>query len=865
MKRAVVLALAGAVVLGLLQSAPAVKAQSPAPDALSFFKNYFITGDYAIGGVGLRNQGVNGLATGSIQIAGVPANADIAAAYLYWQVVAKDATGTDSGSLPVTFRSRPLRSADGPFGKQLGSGTAPCWSNGGGTGSSGGTNKTYTYRADVLRLFDIDDATGKFVVNGSHQVQLPDGNGTTALGASLVVIYRDPTQPLNAIVMYDGGYTMDNSTQSMSQGIQGFYDPATTNATLTMIVGSGQANKSERVTFNGTAIATNPFQASQGPSWDNPTFPVSSPTSLTTVSVGVDHVGFSSFDCLTWAAAIYKTQVKDTDGDGLLDKWETATSAAPILDPKGRALPPLGDMGANPLKQDIFMEIGYMDAPEQAYGGATKPAHSHLPTHETLKLVGDAFKNAPSPIAVHFDVGAGYPLGDATDASKNAEEYLVPRALARGGESIPEQATVCQRGATDAPWVCQFSAYPGTVGWKTGFRYLRDEVLSVTPPAGTPAPPPGEDYCDTPGYTCNRRFDQPRKDMFRYALFAHALGVPKSDQPCLDADNHPVQGDPGTGLCSAPLRDNPKFHTPVPNTGVGDFPGGDVMLTLGAFNDVNSIPVGTPFMQASTLMHEFGHNAQRRHGGDPSLQNCTPTYLSVMNYLYQLRGLLDDGGKPHLDFSRGIITPPIDETALFDGSHATLPYRIGYYAPLAGSYLDGLQLNGASKHCDGTDVAASEQPMIRIDARTAAGAIDWNANGTVDLGQSFDVNFNGETRKTDGSPEILNGSNDWSQLLLNQIGARRNTGGLYVDTTGHLAVGPLSLDSGRGDLGRGDLGRGDLGRGDLGRGDLGRGDLGRGDLGRGDLGRGDLGKPALGRGDRGRGDLGGGDLVLNDP
>jgi hypothetical protein len=212
-----------------------------------------------------------------------------------------------------------------------------------------------------------------------------------------------------------------------------------------------------------------------------------------------------------------------------------------------------------------------------------------------------------------------------------------------------------------------------------------------------------------------------------------------------------------------------------------------------------------------------------------------------------------------------VINPAIDETALFDGSHSSLPYRIGYYAPLAGSYLDGLQLSGASKHCDGTDVLTGEERMIRIDARTAAGAIDWNANGVVDLGQSFDVNFNGDTYKGDGSAEILNSSDDWSQLVLNQIGARRNTGGLYIDTTGHLAVGPLSLDSGRGDLGRGDLGRGDLGRGDLGRGDLGRGDLGRGDLGRGDLGRGDLGKRALGRGDLGRGDLGGGDLFLNDP
>ena len=46
-------------------------------------------------------------------------------------------------------------------------------------------------------------------------------------------------------------------------------------------------------------------------------------------------------------------------------------------------------------------------------------------------------------------------------------------------------------------------------------------------------------------------------------------------------------------------------------------------------------------MQASTLMHEWGHNFGRRHGGDLGEPNCKSQYLSVMNYLYQLRGLPD--------------------------------------------------------------------------------------------------------------------------------------------------------------------------------------------------------------------------------
>jgi len=79
-------------------------------------------------------------------------------------------------------------------------------------------------------------------------------------------------------------------------------------------------------------------------------------------------------------------------------------------------------------------------------------------------------------------------------------------------------------------------------------------------------------------------------------------------------------------------------------------------------------------MQASTLMHELGHNLERRHGGEAFEPNCKPLYLSVMNYLYQLRGLLDDRGVPHLDFSGSSYDgTQIDETSLSDGRPSGFP------------------------------------------------------------------------------------------------------------------------------------------------------------------------------------------------
>src|SRR5215470_5277764 len=64
--------------------------QARAANALTFFKNYFVAGDYVTGGVGLRGQGVvnSGVATmvggtnqlyatGTIHMGDVPQNADL--------------------------------------------------------------------------------------------------------------------------------------------------------------------------------------------------------------------------------------------------------------------------------------------------------------------------------------------------------------------------------------------------------------------------------------------------------------------------------------------------------------------------------------------------------------------------------------------------------------------------------------------------------------------------------------------------------------------------------------------------------------------------------------------------------------------
>ena len=198
------------------------------------------------------------------------------------------------------------------------------------------------------------------------------------------------------------------------------------------------------------------------------------------------------YDCITWGAIALSTAVADMDGDGLPDGLEDA--AAGLKDPDGKDLPNLNAMGADSGQRDIFIEVNAMRAePGTSYGSAAAPydstvntftdvdGHDHVPTPEVLKMVGDAYANAPGGgIRAHFDVGdvaAYHALGlvqhnDWVDdyTSTVADQYLVVNG-ARGGEIITE--TACD---PDSPF-CHFPDYPGTVLWKLGLQSHRDAMV----------------------------------------------------------------------------------------------------------------------------------------------------------------------------------------------------------------------------------------------------------------------------------------------------------------------------------------------------------------------------------------------------
>jgi len=877
---------AAILILELFVAATQIGHAQTVNDGLHFFKNYFVTGGSVTGNVDFGSQsGGGGFVTGVIPISGVPQDADIVGAFLYWETIA-------AGSQPSTVAGARFHGFDiSSVTKQIGfraltANYAPCWSSG------GGSNTTYTmatYRTDVLRFLPVgDDPTkpgfGKRLANSTdlatqfpdvtdarnaHTVRLPEaGTGNQVpqtAGASLVIIYRDTRDdispaagaqrpPLTSVVIFDG-LDLQALGATSTNTIKGFYlaSSPTPAATLTTIVGSGAKNGTEQLSFNSQVIASNPFIGVASPGsdrgWDSPTFDVSTLIGQSATSaygqqadVTITHASATPYDCLNQTAVIVNTTAQDADDDGIVDSWESSDSSGSLLDPNGVPLPDLYAMGARSNKKDLFVEIGRTVLNEtyaNPFQGSVSP-HDHMPSAAALAMVGDAFKRAPvtnpngtTGIAVHFDVGNHYQDGIATNP---AAPYVIPfkhadgtactapdagdhtfdvNCLARGGESIIE--TACVPNAANN-FHCQFPGYRGVVGWKTGFRFLRDQPLD------DPTTAADESNCAAAPISCSRRFDRNRKDIFHYALFPHALGVQRLDDPNTLSDES-VAGNPATPV-------------PVGVSGTGDgggSGGGDLMVTLGFWDNF----VGTDFQQGSTLMHELGHNLGLRHGptyvsnGLVTVQNCQPNYESVMNYAFQVHGLTVkttnvpvngfQANESVIDYSREGL-PAVNETTLNETTGlGTMNYATAWHVNRNAVLLAGVGSTALRRHCDGSFLSSQEfsdytngNGVVRVESVARTAPIDWNMNGTTDTVVSQDITFNGVQNT------LTVGPNDWAQVDLRQVGSRRNVASHAVAD----AVGPLSLDQGQGDNGQGDNGQGDNGQGDNGQGDNGQGDNG---------------------------------------
>jgi hypothetical protein len=161
------------------------------------------------------------------------------------------------------------------------------------------------------------------------------------------------------------------------------------------------------------------------------------------------------------------------------------------------------------------------------------------------------------------------------------------------------------------------------------------------------------------------------------------------------------------------------------SSGCGELPGNDFIVTFGGWNlGTANANTGTVDQETGTVMHELGHNLNLQHGGTDGINN-KPNYLSVMNYTFQLGGIIPSN---RFDYSR---------TALATLNEASLDESNGL-----GGGADNTRYfcpNGTQRTGSGT------------------GAIDWNCNAATDTSVSVDING-------DASTGSLAGFDDWTNL-----------------------------------------------------------------------------------------------------
>jgi hypothetical protein len=545
-------------VLGFAQSGFAQSVNGP----LNFENNFFVTGDYVVGGAqGMNTNWSNGFTTGTITIPDanpgiqpgatancvinnskgiptnatncVPAGAEVLAAFLYWQTVEK--TGTVAGQAGSGqngfFGLAPTKANPAPpsyaiSGMDLMGQATVSFSGGGCTGTSTG-KLVRTYRASVIAYLPQDPNTGAILPNTSYQVTLPSVGASTplTLGTSLVIIYRmlSPNVPLNSIVIYDGAYAPGGSLLTMSQTMQGFYEAASKPvARLTHIVGDGHSNKYETVSLNGIALSSLYGKSApafpgyyggttSGYGWDNPTwtFPEAGGTnpvsglkgsSITTMVAPTP----SNQGCVAWGAVIFSTTVQNTDGDGLLDVWKQNQGYCDASIDEGQCTK--GNESS-----------GWVDLSGAVLGTQASP-------HKDLFLQLD-YMCSDVTAAGTCNTGSGNYSFDPGSASGPILQPVVTAFANKGvdlhiihGNAIQEPKCIDDDPTTSPQELCPYPGQPGVVGWKGGLVFIQNQLID----------PPSGKFCTTTfdPADCEPVLQPAKKDSYHYALFSHGIGLP---------------------------------------------------------------------------------------------------------------------------------------------------------------------------------------------------------------------------------------------------------------------------------------------------------------------------------------------------
>lgn len=289
-----------------------VTSTSVIADPLRRFTGLSVQGGYVAAGTAMRNRGY-----GTIELTGIPAGSKIVAAYLYWDVLANFASDSlargrimpDPGGVFGRIPSSGLPLGFPIQGTPIGTGGDPCWGN----------MHNFAYRADVKKLVF---GNGRYQLSGfasgvtdGRDPWIQGSQAPMLEGASLVVIYSNPSSQPTQVMIYEGS---DLVAGSSTQTIDGFDTASVSHARTTFIGADGQDAPEQDSLFNGQPLpevrwdGNDPQSGpnfSQGNLWDTMTVDVTDLVphgrNSATVTVG------GGSDCLVWVAQVLSVSGPD--------------------------------------------------------------------------------------------------------------------------------------------------------------------------------------------------------------------------------------------------------------------------------------------------------------------------------------------------------------------------------------------------------------------------------------------------------------------------------------------------------------------------------------------------------------------------
>lgn len=181
-----------------------------------------------------------------------------------------------------------------------------------------------------------------------------------------------------------------------------------------------------------------------------------------------------------------------------------------------------------------------------------------------------------------------------------------------------------------------------------------------------------------------------------------------------------------------------------------DIPHSEFIVTLGRWNSNRG---GTDAQKIGTFVHELGHNLGRKHGGSDH-RNFKANHLSVMNYHFQMQGVLRNGTRA-FDY-QSFTLPSLSEGSLRESDGlGGAPALAGYSTIYRTSSGNGTRLKEVACHA----------------------AVDWNDNGAID---QTSIRFDLDQDTLFG--DMLETPNEWAALVFNGgvLGERFPVAGIFA-------------------------------------------------------------------------------------